>query len=65
MAEVKFREGKRIVPDYMALLMRGIPTHKLTYEEAIAAMNRKMETDLLDHSVDRIIARHFAENGRG
>ena len=62
MAEVEFRTGKREVPDYMADLMAGIETHRLTYDEAVEAMNRKMTGDYLGRAMDRIIDQHFREN---
>ena len=61
MAQVEFRTGKREVPDYMAELMYGIPTHRMTYDEAVAAMNRKMVGDHIGRAVDRIIDDHFSQ----
>jgi hypothetical protein len=46
----------------MEQLMAGLPLHKYTYEQAVAAMNRKMERDVIDTSVDRIIDQHLAEH---
>jgi len=62
-AEVEFRTGKREIPDYMADLMAGIPTHKMTYDQAVAAMNRKLETGHIDRAVDDIRAEHLALYG--
>ena len=64
MAERKFRDGKREIPDYMHDMMQGLQTHKMTYEEALAAMNQKALKDHLNTTVDRVISRHFAENSR-
>lgn len=61
---MRFRDGKRTVPDYMESLMVGIPVHKLTYDQAVEAMNRKALTDHTDRALDRIIDRHFEENFR-
>jgi hypothetical protein len=63
-AEVEFRTGKREIPDYQADLMQGLPTHKMTYDEAIAAMNRKMAGDFVNSAVDKIVINHFVEQGR-
>lgn len=63
MAEVEFRTGKRDVPDYLADLMVGIKTHKMTYDEAIVAMNRKMIGDYVGRAVDRRIDQHFSDRG--
>jgi hypothetical protein len=59
MAKVEFRTGKKEIPDYMAELMAGIPTHKLTYKQAVAAMNAKMLNDHVGRSMDRIVDDHF------
>ncbi|HEX5016504.1 MAG TPA: hypothetical protein VFX15_02835 [Actinomycetes bacterium] len=65
MPELKFRDGKRVVPDYMARLMAGIEVKNMTYEEAIRAMNHKMENDHVERAMSRIVDRHFMENPRG
>jgi hypothetical protein len=59
MAIVEFRTGKIEIPDYMADLMVGIPTHKLTYRQAVDAMNAKMLGDHVNRQHDRIIDNHF------
>ena len=59
--EYEFRDGKRLVPDYIAALLFGIETHRLTYEEAITAANQKVESDFLNAQQDRILAAHFKE----
>lgn len=64
MAELEFRDGKREVADYIASLMAGIKTKRMTYDEAIAAMNRKMVGDHVERSVDRILDAHFQERRR-
>ncbi len=55
----KFRDGKREIPDYMDDLMTGLKTEKMTFEEAIKAMNREMVMGHVDRVVDRQIANHF------
>lgn len=62
MGELEFRDGKRLVPDYMDELMVGLPLRKLTYEQAIAAMNQVATTNIIERAFDRIIDRHFEEN---
>ncbi len=64
MTEVEFRTGKMEIADYLADLMRGIPTHKYTFDQAIAEMNRKMVGDFVGRTVDRITDRHFTERTR-
>jgi hypothetical protein len=60
-AEIEFREGKRQVPEYIAALLRDIPTHRLTYDEAIEFANRRMEADYINAQRDRVLAAHFRE----
>ncbi len=62
--EVEFRGGKRWIPGYMADLMTGIKTHKLTYDQAVDAMNRKMLGDHVERARDRILDDHFSGRRR-
>ena len=64
MAQRKFRDGTREIPDYMHDMMQGLQTHKMTYADAVVAMNQKGLKDFLNGTVDRVVARHFAENNR-
>jgi hypothetical protein len=59
--EMEFRDGKRLVPDYLAVLMSGIDTVRMTYEEATQAGNRQAEEIFLNAQQDRILAAHFRE----
>lgn len=60
-SEIEFRDGPRMVPDYLAVMMAGIKTHTMTYEQAIEAANKKAESDLLNAKQDQVIAAHFKE----
>jgi hypothetical protein len=62
MAEVEFRDGIREIPDYMADMMSGIETFKMTYEEAIKAANAAVERRFIDNAVTSRLREHF---GRG
>ena len=59
--EIEFRDGKRLVPEHLGAIMHGLETHRLTYEEAIAAANRRMEADFLNAQQDKVLAAHFRE----
>jgi len=63
MSEVVFRDGKREVPNHLAALMSELDTYKLTYEEAVAAANKKLVSDHLDKTFGKIVSQHF-ENWR-
>jgi hypothetical protein len=60
-SEIEFRDGKRLVPGYIASLLTGIETHRLTYDEAIGEANRRSESDFLNAQQDRVLAAHFRE----
>jgi len=59
--ELEFRDGKRLVPDYLGAILAGLETHRMTYEEAVLAANRRMEADHLNAKRDEILAAHFRE----
>ena len=59
--ELEFRDGKRTVPAYIASLLTGIETYRLTYDEAIAAANKKLESDFINAQQDKVLAAHFKE----
>jgi len=61
MAELDFRDGKRGVPEHVATLLQGVPTYKLTYEEALEYMNRRLEYEYVDKAANKIINPHFTE----
>ncbi len=59
--ELEFRDGKKTVPPYIAKLLSGIETYRLTYDEAIAAANKKLESDFINAQQDKVLAAHFKE----
>lgn len=59
--EIEFRDGKRLVPEYLGAIMSGLETHRMTYEEAVQAANQRMEADHLNAKRDEILAAHFRE----
>lgn len=44
--QIEFRDGIREVPDHLAVIMRGLPTYDMTYEEAREKANWKMVADI-------------------
>jgi len=63
MAEVEFRTGIREIPDHLADMMQGIETARMTYQEAVAAANKKLMATQIDKAMDRVLAGHFQEHG--
>jgi hypothetical protein len=59
-----FRDGAREVPDHIGLWMRDIDTARLTYEEALAEMNKKQESDFLNRAAGRFVMSHFRDTTR-
>jgi hypothetical protein len=62
--ELRFRDGVRVVPDYMATLMVNIDTRKLSYNDAIRAMNHELENSHVERAMRQIVDRHIVENNR-
>lgn len=63
MRELEFRDGKRLVPDHLADMMSSLPTHTMTYEEAVAKANWQLATDHLNRVQDGVLQSHFRERG--
>ena len=61
--EVEFRDGMRLVPDYLAAIMGRLETHRMTYEEALDAANRQIEADHLNQVETDFVAAHFRKLG--
>lgn len=59
MVEVEFRDGKRLVPEYLASAMDGLETYRMTYREAILEGNRQMQRNAFTRQLDKHIIGHF------
>jgi hypothetical protein len=62
--KVIFRDGERDVPDYVGMLLIGIDTFRLTYEEALRRMDAEIVGDYLRTQQSRIVTEHFKTNRR-
>ncbi len=60
-SEIEFRDGKRLVPDYLGVIMAGLETHRMTFDEAVLAANQRLEADFLNAQQDKVLAAHFRE----
>lgn len=56
---LEFRNGPREVLDHIAVHMRGMETFKVTYEEALAEVNKKLQRDFINSAADKVINEHF------
>lgn len=59
--EIEFRDGKRLVPDHLAVLMAMFDTTEYTYEEAIKIANDALLSTQLQRIERDIIRKHFSE----
>jgi hypothetical protein len=59
---LRFRDGEREVLDHLALRMQKMNTRVLTYDAAVAAVNRQEMSDYLNNAQKRIVADHFKRN---
>lgn len=63
MALIEFRTGKREVPDHLADMMRDLPTHTLTFEQAVEKANWKLAQDHLSKVQADVLQSHFRDRG--
>lgn len=57
--ELTFRDGKRVVAEYLRILMTGIDTPRYSYDEAIKLMNGQMGGNFANRALDRKLRSHF------
>lgn len=61
MVTLEFRDGDKEVPDHVAVLLKAVDTHKLTYDQAIAYSQKSLLKERLNQSQRNLIAEHFRE----
>lgn len=59
MAEIEFRDGVQEVPDHLAEMMRGLPTHQMTLTEATQAANNSLVSDRFNRARQSMVTEHF------
>lgn len=57
--ELEFRDGKRLVPDHVAVMVAGLDTHVYTYEQAIREGERRLLGDHVWNAQQSLISAHF------
>ena len=62
MSEVQFRDGRRDVAPHLADLMKSLETYKLTYDQAVVEVNRKLMSDHLGQVQQKLISQHFRKD---
>lgn len=63
MTTMEFRDGERDVPDHVAVLMKGLRTFEMTYEQARQAAHNNQMKQALDVAQRDIIRQHMKSNG--
>lgn len=59
---LEFRDGKRLVPDYLYPVLSRMDTYTMTYEEALQAANRLMERDFVADVLHAVRKNHFGRS---
>lgn len=65
MAKLRFRDGEREVLDHLVLRMSKMNVRTMTYDQALAAVNRSELADYANNFQRRFIADHFKDHSRG
>jgi hypothetical protein len=61
---LEFRDGKRVVPDYLYPEMSQLETHRMTYEQAVKEADTARMNRWLGDQQHNIMVGHFSK-GRG
>lgn len=59
--ELEFRDGRRVVPEYLATLMGSFDTSEYTYDQAIDMVNRGFVGEAVSKAQGRAIKQHFEQ----
>lgn len=62
--ETVFRDGSRLIPEYLAVMMAGIETELYTYAEAVQMANEGMLGQHVARVGDRLLNAHFSDRVR-
>lgn len=57
--ELEFRDGKRVVPEYLVAILSGLETFRMTYDEAIAEANKVMERNHIAAAMSNVRTEHL------
>lgn len=59
MKTVEFRDGERDIPEHLALLMKGMNTWEMTFEQARDRADVKHTQQALQRAQNELIQQHF------
>lgn len=63
--DLRFRDGMRAIPRYLATMMSGLPTIELTYDEAVELANRRSLGGIVFKAQKALLRDHFARQRHG
>lgn len=63
MKTLEFRDGEKDVPDHVSVLMKGLRTWELTYDQAMDLAHQNLSRQALDKSQRDLIRQHFKKIG--
>ena len=63
MKTLEFRDGDRDVPDHLAILMKGLRTWEMTFDEARERANTQQLRQALEDAQRSLIRQHFKTDG--
>lgn len=63
MKTLEFRDGERDVPDHVAVLMKGLRTWELTFDQARDLAHTNQLRQALDVAQRDLLRQHFRRNG--
>jgi len=59
MKDIEFRDGWRTVPDHVEVMVIGLDTYKMTYEEAIKAAEKRLLDEHMYKAQQELLRSHF------
>ena len=59
--ELEFRDGRRVVPNYLVAILSVLETFRMTYDEAIDEANRMMERDYISNALSKVRTDHLRD----
>ena len=63
MKRLEFRDGDKDVPDHVAILMKGLRTFEMTYQQARDQAHNNQLRQALEVAQRDIIRQHMKSNG--
>jgi hypothetical protein len=62
---LEFRNGRKVVPDYLYAELAQLDTHAMTYDEAVKEADRVREARFVGDALHQVQVTHFTNQRRG